>query len=169
MPGKRSRWPSRATSRHPCRSDSGSKNCSTRAFDTLPRVSGLWGSLLLGSALSLAVCSAVATQSLILGAPEGGWFYGYLRTFSIRPVGASLIVTALSTALLLAARRWLRSREWPLVFAWIATGIALQALLRSLTPVTLEAIFLSDGANSFYSVTQQHHPATVLSAFEDVR
>lgn len=129
----------------------------------------LWVSLGLGAVLALLACYGVATQSLILGAPEGGWYYGYVEHVSVRPFGAVLLVVGTASALLLVLRPGPGQREWLVVLAWVVAATGLQGLLRSLTPFTLEEIFLSDGANSFYSVTQQFDARTVLDEFRDVR
>src|SRR5688572_2645780 len=128
----------------------------------------LWLCLAAGGVLSIAVCLAVAQQSLILGAPGAGWVYGYVGHFSSRPIGAALLVTGVCSALLLYLPSDSR-RHWPLIVVWILVATALHALLRSLTPVTLEEIFASDAANSFYSVTQEFSAQDVLSNFERAR
>ena len=132
----------------------------------------LWFFILLGSALSLALSYEIATQSLRLGSLEWGWTYSYAARFSSRPVGAALIVGGIAVALLLLTGGFSqagRHRPWLIVAAWIALATPLQALMRSLTPSDLESIFLSDAANSFYSVTQEYGARKVLSDFSDVR
>ena len=132
----------------------------------------LWFFILLGSALSLALSYEIATQSLRLGSLEWGWTYSYAARFSSRPVGAALIVGGIAVALLLLTGGFSqagRHRQWLIVAAWIALATPLQALMRSLTPSDLESIFLSDAANSFYSVTQEYGARKVLSDFNDVR
>jgi hypothetical protein len=129
----------------------------------------LWGVLLLGAALSIAISCAIATQSVIVGSADGRWFYGYVRAFSTQPVGAALLVTGFASALLLALRPRPGVREWTLVFGWVAAATALQAPLRSLTPVGLDDLLTSDAASSFYSVTQRLRPSVVLRSFEQVQ
>jgi hypothetical protein len=132
----------------------------------------LWFFILLGSALSLALSYEIATQSLRLGSLEWGWTYSYGARFSSRPVGAALIVSGVAVALLLLTGDFShagRRRQWLIVAAWIALATPLQALMRSLTPSDLESIFLSDAANSFYSVTQDYGARKVLNDFNDVR
>jgi hypothetical protein len=99
---------------------------------------------------SLFACYAIATQSLILGSTEGGWAYGYLAIFSPRTLMVAAAATAISAGLLFGARAGAARRDWPLGLAWIALGLGLQALIRSVTPFSVERMFISDGANAFY-------------------
>ena len=125
----------------------------------------LWASLLLGSMLSLAVSYSIAARSILLGSREGHWVYGYIQSFSLVSLAVFLLVSALSGALLAAPGAVAGRREWVLVLAWFLIAPGLQGLLRSLTPFTFESIFVSDGANSFYSVARDYNAATVLSDF----
>jgi hypothetical protein len=126
----------------------------------------VWASLVVGTVLSLLACYGIASRSLILGAPGAGWFYGYVEEFSVRPLGAALLVTGVAGALLF----FLPSRRpWLAVAIWIVAATGLHVLLRSLTPFTLEEIFVSDATNSFYSVTMQFDARTVLDSFQEVR
>ena len=139
-----------------------------------PRMSDrwLWLYILLGLIVSLAVSYEIATLSLRLGSLDWGWTYSYAAKFTWRPVGAALIVSGLGAALLLLTAGIPRAAgrtEWLIVAAWIALATPAQALMRSLTPSDLESIFLSDAANSFYSVTQDYGPRKVLGDFNDVR
>ena len=137
--------------------------------DPYPSHRLFWIALILGSALSVAVGWMIATQSLSLGSLEGNWYYGYLRPFSMPPIGAAFLVCGIcSTLLLFPGLTWLR-HEWVLVAAWILAATCLHALIRSLTPLPFERIFISDAANSFYSVTQAHDAGTVLRNFDEVR
>ena len=126
--------------------------------------------LTVGVAVSLFVCYEIATLSLVLGTPAGGWHYGYLENPSIRPVGCRTP----------RRRCGCRARVLPSASAkldptgssfspgsWLATG--LHGLLRSLTPFHLEEIFRSDAANSFYSVTLQFEARHILEDFERIR
>ncbi len=132
----------------------------------------LWLFILLGSLLSLAVSYEIATLALRLGSLDWGWTYSYAAKFTTRPVGAALLVTGCCAALLFLSDRWQgggKWHDWILVAAWIALATPLQALMRSLTPSDLESIFLSDAANSFYSVTRDYGARRVLSDFNEVR
>jgi hypothetical protein len=131
----------------------------------------LWPFILLGSLLSFAVSCEIATLSLRLGSLEWGWTYSYAARFTMRPIGAALLVAGSSTALLLLGDRYGKRQrnEWLLVAAWIVLGTVLHAMMRSLTPADLESIFRSDAANSFYSVTQKYGARQVLRNFNDAR
>jgi hypothetical protein len=132
----------------------------------------LWVFILLGSALSLLVSFEIATHGLRLGSLDWGWTYSYVARFTWRPVGAALIVGGLAATLLLVTDPLLDTgtrRQWLIVFAWIAVATPLQALMRSLTPTDLQSLFVSDAANSFYSVTQEYRARKVLEDFNEVR
>src|SRR5207248_1132051 len=81
--------------------------------------------------------------------------YGYLHFFGSRSLLIFLLATAAASALLTVPTAVAARYEWSLIFAWLILGLALQALLRSLTPFTFERIFTSDGANSFYTVARE--------------
>jgi methylthioxylose transferase len=128
-----------------------------------------WAALLVGAALSLVVCYIIATQSMILGSREAGWWYGYRSPFTVRALGAAILISGFSSILLLAARPAPGIREWVLVLAWVLVATSLHGLLRSLTPITLDRILVSDAASSFYSVTNRYDVGDVLSDFNEVR
>jgi hypothetical protein len=138
----------------------------------------LWASLLLGSMLSLAVSCRLAMQSLVFGSSEGNWVYGYFGSFNGRIIEVFLIATVFAAGLLSVFWSLLpptgplhasKSIEWPMVFAWCLFALALQGLLRSLTPFSFRDIFASDGANSFYTVALRHDAGTILRNFERLR
>jgi len=79
---------------------------------------------------------------------------GYARPFHLLSIAAFLLASGAAGGPLAVANP-AGSRGWPLVVLWLLLGFGLQALLRSLTPFTFENIFVSDLANSFYSVTRQ--------------
>ncbi len=135
-----------------------------------PSVAGaLWAWLLVGSIASLATCIAIATESLLLGSPEGRWVYECVRPFAVRALAFAALATGIACALLHATRGGGgRPHRWQ-VLGWIVAALALQALLRSLTPFDFDAIFSSDAANGFSSVARRHDAATILGDFERVR
>ena len=122
-----------------------------------------------GLAAAAAVCYAVATQTIVIGSAEGGWQYPYIRGLTLRPFGAALLASGLAAAVVAVARSASRRREWAVVLAWIVAATLSHGLIRSLTPASFERIFRSDGANSFYSVTQRFDARTVLADFDAVR
>ncbi len=125
--------------------------------------------LTVGVAVSLFVCYEIATLSLVLGTPAGGWHYGYLENPSIRPVGAALLVAGAAAALVFFLPPGETRPDWLVVLAWVVVATGLHGLLRSLTPFHLEEIFRSDAANSFYSVTLQFEARHILEDFERIR
>ena len=125
-----------------------------------------------GVLLSLATAVAIAKQWLLLGSLEGRWVYGYEygAAPAVRLLFVVLLVSAVSVALLQITRPHpaRRARDWLLVLMWIGAGLALQAAVRSLTPFTLESLFVSDTANSFYGFSQQYEAGDLLNRFNRV-
>src|SRR5262245_36418292 len=128
----------------------------------------LWTWLVIGALASLLVSYQIARQAVILGSREGGWVYGYVDLFNASTLGVSLLATALCAGLLFLVKPTGRS-SWLAVFAWIVLAFGLDALVRSQTPFTFEQIFHSEGANSFYSVTQRVRAASALRDFDRLR
>lgn len=129
----------------------------------------LWGSVLAGAALSLTLTAAIATGALFLGSHEGRWFYPYVRPLTPRALIGAAIAAAAAAALLRITRPGTRTREWLLVAAWIVLATGLQGLMRSPSPYTLESLFVSVPASSFYSVSMENEPSEVLAHFNRVR
>jgi hypothetical protein len=141
----------------------------------------LWASVVVGSALSLAGAYAVATQWLVIGSREGGWVYGYLNSFNTRLAESFLIASVFLAAALAAS--WPRLQrlgsnaldgrtsvgEWTLILAWCLLAVALQGLIRSLTPYAFGTIFANDAANSFYSVALKYDTRAILGDFDRLR
>ena len=140
------------------------------AFQSIPRRM-LWLSLFLGAVLSLAVCWGVATQALTVGSTQGGWHYPYGQrdTVTLILLVRCLVWSAGAAALLLVPAQPPGLRPWSLLLVWILMATGLQWLLRSMAPFPLETVFLSDNANSFYSVSQQHGAMEVLGQFNRIR
>lgn len=129
----------------------------------------LWSSLTLGAALSLAVCYAVATRAVIMGSVEGGWYYPYGPRASAPLLAGWLLWSAGAVAILFVPRRLADLRPWWILIAWIVAATGWQWALRSVALFPLETLFVSDNANSFYSVTQDHDAVEVLRHFNRVR
>jgi hypothetical protein len=122
-----------------------------------------------GLLVALTVCAAVATQWLILGSRTGGWQYPYARAFTPGLMLPALAVSAVASALLSIRIPRSRRGEWLLILVWVIVATGCHGALRSLTPYTFEQIFVSDGANSFFTASQQHDAATFLRRFAVVR
>lgn len=130
----------------------------------------LWGGVAAGAIAALIVCNRIAAQEFVFGSVAGGWTYPYVRPAGPPVAVMAALVSALACALLLWRPREDEGRgEWWRVGVWIVVATGLHALLRSLTPFSFESIFLSEGANSFYTVTQRHGPSTVLADFTTLR
>ena len=128
----------------------------------------LWAWLVLALLMAALACYRIATQEIVLGSPEGRWVYRYLQPFSVRILLTGMSVAA-AACLLLLSNRITGRYTWKTVFVWVVIAVALQAVLRSLTLYTFESIFVSDGANSFFNVTQRYYASTTLVDFDRVR
>ncbi len=142
-----------------------------RAHSTTPTaaVRLQWGILLAGTLAALIAACGLATQSLVVGSPEGRWVYRYAGALTLNALLAAGGVSLLAVWLLPITERWQSRREWPVVLLWILVACGCHALLRCLTPFTLEQIFASNGANAFDGVARRYYAGTVLSDFERVR
>ncbi len=141
----------------------------------------LWFSVLIGLVLSLAGANGMVTRQLTIGSPEGGWYYGYVDSAISRVVVPFLIASGLAAAGVAASWPWFRRlsnddrggvgpvQEWALILSWCLLATVIQGVLRSLTPHSLEAMFASDMANSFYSVAMKFNVASILGDFERLR
>jgi hypothetical protein len=128
-----------------------------------------WSALIVGALASVAVLAGMAAHWVVFGSLEGRWAYHYLfspsaHVFSIGAIAA----TAAAAALALPAPQP-GKHEWILVLSWVVLALGLQAFIRSMTPFSLESLFVSDGANSFFSVTERYDAATVISQFGRVQ
>ena len=137
----------------------------------------LWTFLAIGSALSLAIASRIVNRQLVIGSAEGGWYYGYVDSVDNRWFLFFVISSALAAAAVAASWPWLvrlgkdpfepqSAREWTLLLAWCLLALGIHALLRSLTPHPLEALFTSDISNSFYSVAARLDAGEILGQFD---
>src|SRR5262245_27158683 len=129
----------------------------------------LWATIVLGALLSLVACYLVATESLVIGSVRGGWRYPYGASFSPRIRSACLALCAGVGALLRLPPPATGRQQWATLFVWIAAATASHAAIRSLGSSTLEQIFVSPGANAFYSVAKDYRPSDVLGRFNRVR
>ena len=129
----------------------------------------LWAAVLAGAVLSLQLSYGVATQSVIVGAREGRWVYGYLQPFAWRTVIVFTVAFVGMLAVMRATASEFAEREWVWLLVWFVAAIGVEGLICWLAPFDFARIFASDGANSFYSVADRYGPATMLGDFERVR
>jgi len=126
----------------------------------------LWAFVVLGFLGGLAVCYGIATHQILLGSREGRWVYGYLQPFRLWSLGAAALASAGCIGLLSATTLPFLRRDWQRILAWMLLALAVQALLRSMTPYSFAQMFASDGANSFYGVTRTTSAWTAISDFD---
>lgn len=129
----------------------------------------LWSSIYLGAGLSLAVSCGVVAHAVVVGSAEGGWFYPYGQRATAALVAAWILYSAASALTVSVPWKRVDLRPWWILIAWIVIATGLQWALRSTTRYPLEALFVSDSANSFYSVTREHGSGEILTHFDRVR
>ena len=129
----------------------------------------LWSAIYLGAGLSLAVCCGVAAQAVVVGSGEGRWFYTYGQRATAGLVACWILYSAGAALIVLVPWKHVELRPWWILVAWIVIATGLQWALRSTTRYPLEALFVSDSANSFYSVTRDHDAVEMLRQFDRVR
>ena len=142
----------------------------TRRLATMRAETLLWTGTVLAAIAALIVCERVAAQAFIVGSVEGGWTYDYIRDI---PSQSAVVILIVGMAIG-AAVRWLTPLqnargEWGVVIAWIMLATGCQALLLWVAPFTLDEIFRSEVANSFYAVTQRYRADSVLEWFAELR
>lgn len=129
----------------------------------------IWACLAVGLIASVMLSYDISAQRVLLGAREGNWTYFYLAPFG----WYSLVMWAVATTLCIALLRLTEMVEtrasWLSVIIWFVAALAIQGVICSLAPFRFDAIFESDGANSFNTVAQHYTPATMLGDFEQVR
>jgi hypothetical protein len=128
-----------------------------------------WCALIAGGLGSVAVLAGMAAHWVVFGSLEGRWAYHYVlfpsaHVFSIGAIAA----TAAAAALALPAPQP-GKHEWILVLSWVVLALGLQTFIRSMTPSSLDSLFVSDRANPFFAVAERHDAAMVLSEFERVQ
>lgn len=128
-----------------------------------------WLAIAIGTALSLAICGGVTARAVTVGWPDGGWFYPYTQSPSLAMLAVWLFYGVGAAAILVSPWPPSERRPWSTLVAWIAVATALQWILRTMAPYPLEALLVSDNANSFYSVAQKYDAGEILSQFSRVR
>lgn len=126
-----------------------------------------WIGIGIGLAVALTVCYGVAIQSWIVGSAEGGWTYPYVAGLAPRPLWIVAIVAAGALTLLLIP---ITARSIaPLLCAWVVAATGAHAIVRTTAPYDLQTLFLSPGANGFYTFAQERTPGEILARFNRVR
>jgi hypothetical protein len=121
-----------------------------------------------GAIVTVLVVQLIATRSLVNGSREGRWVYPYVRAFSAELLLPFLAALALTLGMLyLTVRIFERHEGWTVV-GWLAVGLLAQLALRWYAPASLEAIVVSDRANSFYSPTLRYGPLDFLTRYQAI-
>lgn len=137
----------------------------TQSFDLREGVAA--GGVAVGVLLGACVCLAVAAQWWVIGSADGGWTYPYVA--SVAPRHALVFAGIAGVATILLLFRVTRRTAGPLLLAWILAATAAHGVLRMTAPFDIETLFLSPGANSFYTLARERTPADILGRFERVR
>ena len=117
--------------------------------------------------LAAGVCYGVAAQQWIVGSATGGWVYPYIAAYDARLV--RMFARIAVGALLLLAIPVNSRTAWKLAIVWMLAATVAHWHLRTRAPIDVERMFLSPGANSFYTLAQQRRPGEILADFEQVR
>jgi len=125
--------------------------------------------LIVALVASIIVTIDIARETLVVGSQDGGWVYGYLQPLRSTSLLVATLATAIACLPLVACGDRVTGRIWQRFLLWSVAGMVIQALIRSLAPFSLEQIFVSEGANSFYSVTRRYFASTVLREFDTLR
>src|SRR5262245_21838170 len=139
------------------------------AFDLKFPYRATWTTLAAGSLLSLVVSLRIAAGTFVLGSSRGGWVHNYLYSFQFRAIAIFVIVLACCAVPALVPLSTVRRREWTMVAMWFAIGLFAQGVLRSLSPYTMEGLFLGDGSNGFFQPTLQYGSVELLRDFNHLR
>jgi hypothetical protein len=127
----------------------------------------IWIAVAAGVLLAVAVSVGIARGTWVVGSVAGGWTYPYVGEVAPRHL-LLFSVVALGALALLGAPVGVRGGI-PLLAGWILFATASHALVRTTAPFTLEALWISPGANSFYTFARQRAPSEILSRFTQVR
>jgi len=118
---------------------------------------------------SILITIDIARGTFVVGSPDGGWVYGYLQPLRMTPILVAALATAIACLALIVCGGRVEGRIWQRFLLWSIVGVTIQVLIRSLAPFSLEQIFVSEGANSFYTVTRRYYASTVLREFDTLR
>jgi hypothetical protein len=99
---------------------------------------------------ALWIVVRIATQDFVFGSRAGGWFHPYNRTLAWSAFALFAGVASVASLLTWLADREVERREPAVLLGWFIAAAPLQLLLRGRSR-PLEAIVLSDDANSFWS------------------
>jgi hypothetical protein len=128
----------------------------------------LTGGVALGVLVAAAFCGAVAAQVWVIGSVEGRWTYNYVRPAGWQAILiACLSMVAAGGILLFPTRN--RQQVRAVLLASVVAATAAHWAMRATAPYDLETLFLSPGANSFYTFAQQVEPGDLLAKFDRVR
>ena len=122
-----------------------------------------------GTGASLVTCLLVAARLVPIGSQSGNWVYGYLQPFSLRILVVALVAGVLIHVATVIATDTIERHQWATVVACLVVGLIAQNLLRTLTPIGMNRMFTSSGANAFYEVAASYAPSTVLRDFNALR
>jgi len=129
----------------------------------------LWALVLAGTAVSLAVSVRIAAGTLVLGSASGRWVYQYLYGFRPHALAVFGVVAGCCIVAAMVPLGEVRRRQWLVIVMWLVVGGLSQAVLRQLTPYSLEQMFVSEGSDGFYTAASQHGPADLLRNFDRLR
>jgi hypothetical protein len=116
----------------------------------------------------VAVVLLVGSKAITFGSSSGGWTYGYLANFQLRPVLAAIGLSLVLAALFHLARDLIKRHQIAVLALWIPIGLAAQLFLHSFYPYSIAEIVRSNGANSFYDVSLRYRAYDFLNRYHQL-
>ncbi len=110
----------------------------------------------------------IYTQEVVYGSTALGWIYPYVQSIKAIPLWIPFVVLLFAAILHFGGVRLIRSHEKSVLVVCFLLAFAVQVLIQSINPQSLESIVTSDRSNSFYSVASQYSPREILSHYEEL-
>ncbi len=115
---------------------------------------------------AVALCTLIATHSVVIGSVAGGWAYPYIAAARGRALGAALLAGGAAALLVAGAMHLSRTRPASAVTLSVLGATGIQLLLWRIYPFTPGAIVRSDNATSYFTAALRHDPAVLLRDYE---
>jgi hypothetical protein len=118
--------------------------------------------------ISLFFIGMVYSKSFIFGSKTGNYFYPYFQQIQSIPVYIPILIIGLLIGIIFIGNKTLEKHEIITVSLTFIFIVAIQFLIHSVYPFIYGSVVLSDGANSFYSVSIQYPFGRILKDFDSL-
>ena len=118
--------------------------------------------------ISLFFIGMVYSKSFIFGSKTGNYFYPYFQQIQSIPVYIPILIIGLLIGIIFIGNKTLEKQEIITVSLTFIFIVAIQFLIHSVYPFIYGSVVLSDGANSFYSVSIQYPFGRILKDFDSL-